>query len=92
MPGAALSVSDSALFTAFGYAHAGGAPLHELEDRLRRMGRVEQRLLARVAAFGGSWPFIGLFEVFMSAWILVNPRGPERFDPFPFILLNLLLS
>lgn len=48
----------------------------------------------RIAAFGGSWYFIGLFGAVMSAWIAVNllPLFGERFDPYPFILLNLVLS
>ena len=48
----------------------------------------------RVAAFGGSWTFIGLFSLILAGWIIVNSRGgsTDSFDPYPFILLNLLLS
>ena len=48
----------------------------------------------RIAAFGGSWYFISLFGVVLLAWIAVNllPLFGERFDPYPFILLNLVLS
>ena len=48
----------------------------------------------RIAAFGGSWYFIGLFGAVLLAWIAVNllPLFGERFDPYPFILLNLVLS
>ncbi len=53
---------------------------------------VGERLADRVAAFGGSWTFIGLFLVGMIVWMSVNSRGPQPLDPFPFILLNLLLS
>ena len=49
------------------------------------------RLADRVATFGGSWTFIGLFLTFMLAWMAVNDSG-GAFDPYPFILLNLLLS
>jgi uncharacterized membrane protein len=51
------------------------------------------RCADKVARFGGSWKFILLFLVFMLGWIIINfflLRSP--FDPFPFILLNLLLS
>ena len=53
-----------------------------------------QRLADRVAAFGGSWNFIILFTVLITLWIgsnvlLLANRG---FDPYPFILLNLILS
>ena len=48
----------------------------------------------RIASFGGSWRFIILFGVVLVVWIILNGiflmnRG---FDPFPFILLNLILS
>jgi uncharacterized membrane protein len=45
-----------------------------------------------VAAFGGSWKFIILFAAAMGVWMLINTIGGVRFDPFPFILLNLALS
>ena len=56
-----------------------------------------QRLADRVAAFGGSWPFIGLFALFMLLWIGSNVVmllffKSKPFDPFPYILLNLFLS
>src|SRR6185503_2652844 len=50
-----------------------------------------QRVADRVASFGGSWTFILLFLGFMGIWLLYNSIG-KRFDPFPFILLNLILS
>jgi len=53
-----------------------------------------QRIADRVAAFGGSWIFIGSFFLLLAAWIGVNSLatllGP--FDPYPYILLNLMLS
>jgi len=51
-----------------------------------------ERLADRVAAFGGSWTFIVLFVAAMVVWILINSRGVTPLDPFPFILLNLMLS
>ncbi len=51
-----------------------------------------QRIADRVASFGGSWTFIGLFLLFMMIWMLVNTEHDTHFDPFPFILLNLILS
>jgi uncharacterized membrane protein len=50
------------------------------------------RVADRVAAFGGSWTFIGLFVLIMVVWMIVNVRETRPFDPFPFILLNLVLS
>ena len=53
-----------------------------------------ERVADRVARFGGSWPFIGLFGLFLLAWVLLNStllvKHPA--DPYPFIFLNLLLS
>ncbi len=55
-----------------------------------------QRLADRVASFGGSWPFIVLFMLVLVSWIILNTfilTGWNRtFDPYPYILLNLVLS
>ena len=55
-----------------------------------------QRLADRVASFGGSWPFIIIFVVFLLSWISLNVAillsHHKPFDPYPFILLNLFLS
>jgi CRP/FNR family transcriptional regulator, cyclic AMP receptor protein len=54
---------------------------------------IGQRLADRVAAFGGSWPFIIIFGLFMTFWMATNSYlSGEAFDPYPFILLNLALS
>ena len=53
-----------------------------------------QRAADRVAHFGGSWTFIGLFALFLLGWGLINTvmMGKAAFDPYPFIFLNLMLS
>jgi len=53
-----------------------------------------QRLADRIAAVGGSWRFINLFAVVLFVWIGVNTvvLVSRPFDPYPFILLNLVLS
>lgn len=51
-----------------------------------------QRVADQVATFGGSWTFIGLFLLFMLVWMSFNSTIGKPFDPFPFILLNLILS
>ena len=55
---------------------------------------VGQKVADQVAAFGGSWKFIILFGVFIFLWILANIYLllNKGFDPYPFILLNLILS
>lgn len=51
-----------------------------------------QRIADRVAAFGGSWTFILIFLSSMGVWMTYNSSSPGRFDPYPYIFLNLVLS
>lgn len=52
-----------------------------------------QRLADKIASFGGSWTFIIFFFCVLFGWIGLNLYFFSRpFDPFPFILLNLILS
>jgi uncharacterized membrane protein len=53
-----------------------------------------QKVADKVASFGGSWTFIISFIIFISIWISFNLFWyiSKPFDPFPFILLNLILS
>jgi uncharacterized membrane protein len=53
-----------------------------------------QRLADRVAAVGGSWTFIICFVAVLFAWMAFNTLmlTEDAFDPYPYILLNLMLS
>ena len=53
-----------------------------------------ERLSDRIAEFGGSWKFLISFGVVLFIWIVVNGvvLVTHAFDPYPFILLNLILS
>ena len=53
---------------------------------------IGERAADRLASFGGSWTFLGLFAVFLIIWMAYNLEAPRAYDPYPFILLNLLLS
>jgi len=53
---------------------------------------VGNRIADAVAAFGGSWRFIILFLSMMLVWITANLLVGKAWDPYPFILLNLVLS
>jgi uncharacterized membrane protein len=55
---------------------------------------IGQKVADQVAEFGGSWIFIICFFIFLIIWIVANLYflGSNTFDPFPFILLNLILS
>ncbi len=52
------------------------------------------RMADKVAEFGGSWTFIIIFSTILFIWIVLNTvfLHDKGFDPYPFILLNLLLS
>ena len=53
-----------------------------------------QKLSDKVARFGGSWKFIISFFIVLLLWIAFNSiaLGRAKFDPYPFILMNLILS
>jgi uncharacterized membrane protein len=53
-----------------------------------------EKLADKVASFGGSWSFIIVFFSFILIWIFINILfiSTKPFDPYPFILLNLILS
>jgi uncharacterized membrane protein len=53
-----------------------------------------ERLSDKISAFGGSWKFINLFLLILIMWILFNSfiLITNKFDPYPYILLNLVLS
>ncbi len=65
--------------------------INETFDQERGGG---QRLADGIATFGGSWSFILGFLVVLALWVAVNASQLLRhpFDPYPFILLNLVLS
>lgn len=52
------------------------------------------RMADKIADFGGSWTFILSFMSFLLVWIVFNIYwlSNKGFDPYPFILLNLILS
>ena len=53
-----------------------------------------QKVSDKVAKFGGSWAFIISFFVILAVWITFNVTASKaaEFDPYPFILMNLILS
>ncbi|RXR16276.1 DUF1003 domain-containing protein [Flavobacterium amnicola] len=77
--------------------------IHSINDDKSFVNKVEdevdvrnygQIIADKVAAFGGSWTFIIAFFAFILIWISLNVfiLVNNGFDPYPFILLNLLLS
>ncbi len=54
---------------------------------------VGQRAADNIAKWGGSWWFIGIFIIFLFIWMIINFYALTHvWDPYPFILLNLVLS
>jgi uncharacterized membrane protein len=62
----------------------------EYEEKLK----LGDRLADKIAAYGGSWKFIISFAIVLTIWIIINSVVLllKPFDPYPFILLNLVLS
>ena len=56
--------------------------------------KIGDRISDKVAQFGGSWRFIIIFFIILLGWIIINSAAlfGKPFDPFPFILMNLILS
>jgi uncharacterized membrane protein len=65
-----------------------------IEDELEEKLTLGQRTADHIATFGGSWTFIILFFTFILIWMGINiwMLSNKPFDPYPFILLNLILS
>lgn len=72
---------------------------HELitknvETALEQKWTLSERLADKIATFGGSWVFLICFAIFLGLWITINTvvMVTQPADPYPFILLNLILS
>ena len=64
------------------------------EENDKNVATFGERVADRVAELGGSWKFIIGFSLMLLGWIAINTfvLTQKPFDPFPFILLNLVLS
>lgn len=86
-----LTEVENSVIKAVGHKTILASSLQLKKDKKLTAG---EKLADQVASFGGSWTFIIIFFSFLLTWIAVNiwwfrNRG---FDPYPFILLNLILS
>ena len=65
-----------------------------IQDEMETQLSFGQKVADQVASFGGSWTFIITFFLFILIWIVINIwfLMSKPFDPYPFILLNLILS
>jgi len=68
--------------------------LHNLMNPPKEILSKGQQISDKVALFGGSWAFILCFFAVLFVWIAFNVLAPigNEFDPYPFILMNLILS
>ncbi|UQS86027.1 DUF1003 domain-containing protein (plasmid) [Nicoliella spurrieriana] len=68
--------------------------IQNINDQLNQTATFGERVADLVAKFGGSWSFIIVFVFFLLAWMFINVVHlfGAKFDPYPFILLNLALS
>jgi uncharacterized membrane protein len=66
----------------------------DIEKQFEKKLTFGERLSDRIAEFGGSWKFLITFGAVIVVWIGVNAvlLATRSFDPYPFILLNLILS
>ena len=64
-----------------------------IEEKIDEELTLGQRMADLIATFGGSWTFIISFFLFLFSWIILNAfvLGNQHYDPYPFILLNLIL-
>ena len=65
-----------------------------VDDEFEQDWTFGEKLADRIAAFGGSWKFLIVFAAFLFVWITINSVVMlwRPMDPYPFILLNLVLS
>lgn len=74
----------------FEHAHP---PVRNVNDLLAERASAGQRAADRVAAIVGSWRFIIVQSVILTAWAWLNVVAwTNHWDPYPFILMNLFLS
>ncbi|HLA12421.1 MAG TPA: DUF1003 domain-containing protein [Pyrinomonadaceae bacterium] len=72
-----------------------------INEEMEERSTLGERVADKVATFGGSWTFILIYLTFLFAWVIMNSLvlyhygtvdGGKQFDPYPYILLNLMLS
>ncbi|MGE5623753.1 MAG: DUF1003 domain-containing protein [Methanocella sp.] len=68
-------------------------PVQNANHRWAALQGLGHRAADAVATAVGSWPFVLIQSIFLVGWIVVNiTAAVKRWDPYPFILLNLVLS
>lgn len=86
-----IKLSEELVINSFKHQKIVAKNLNYTYHKRRTFG---ERLADQVAEFGGSWSFIISFALFIMVWIIINSHKllANPLDPFPYILLNLILS
>lgn len=86
-----LSTLDREVIESIG---AGETIVENTEEEYAGKVSIGERISDALSKFGGSWTFILLFIAIIVVWMSINAVlfGVSNFDPYPFILLNLVLS
>ena len=64
----------------------------DVDKREKQNETFGDRVADKITKIAGSWTFIIIFVVFLLTWIILNLYAIDNLDPYPFILLNLVLS
>ncbi len=64
----------------------------DIDKQDKQSEKIGDKIADKLTAIAGSWPFIIGFSIFLILWIVLNVYIFENLDPYPFILLNLVLS
>ncbi len=64
----------------------------DIDKQDKQSEKIGDKIADKITEIAGSWPFIIGFSIFLLSWIILNIYMFENVDPYPFILLNLVLS
>ena len=64
----------------------------DIDKQDKQCEKIGDKIADKLTEIAGSWPFIIGFSIFLLSWIILNIYMFENVDPYPFILLNLILS
>ena len=68
-------------------------PIKNVNEAFEKQLTLGQRASDRIANIVGSWPFIIVQSILLTMWVILNVAAVIRhWDPYPFILMNLVLS
>ncbi len=64
----------------------------DIDKKEKEKEKIGDKIADKLTQIAGSWPFIITFSLFLTLWIILNTFILKSIDPYPFILLNLVLS